>query len=56
MSAAHLVLEDTEFGGEEDSPAAFGLSRLVVRMLFAAVGLVSPLLVDVVTVMVVFRS
>ena len=55
MGAAVLVFEDTKFGGEEDSPVAFWLSGLVVRMPFAAVGLVSPLAVNVVTVMVVFR-
>ena len=53
--APHLVFEDTEFSGQEDSPAAFWLSGLVVRMLFAAVGLGYPLTVNVVTVMVVFR-
>ena len=55
MGAAVLVFEDTKFGAEEDSPAASWLSGLVVRMPFAAVGLVSPLAVNVVMVMVVFR-
>ena len=54
MGAAVLVFEDTKFGGEEDSPAASWLSGLVVRMPFAAVGLVSPLAVHVVTVLDVF--
>ena len=55
VGAAVLVFEDTKFGGEEDSPVAFWLSGLVVRMPFAAEGLVSPLAVNVVMVMVVFR-
>ena len=54
MPAALLVFEDSKLGVEEDSPAAYWPSGLVVRMLFTAVGFVSPLAVNVVTVVVVF--
>ena len=54
VGAAVLVFEDTKFGGEEDSPVAFWLSGLVVRMPFAAVGLVSDQLVHIVKVLDVF--
>ena len=54
VAAALLVFEDSKLGVEEDSPAAYWLSGLVVRMLFTLVGFVSPLLVNVVTVVDVF--
>ena len=54
VGAAVLVFEHTKFCGEEDSPAAFWPSGLVVKMPFAAVGLVSDQLVHIVKVLDVF--